>query len=356
MDDKIGAGAAGGSSSAPEQQPGQHYHAGGSADAAIVAGPVEAAGNSGAAGGSIVSSWKRGNQMKKAFIFLLFCAGCADAQFIRETFIRGPFFDVIRGEAWTSPHYFRIRNYTPAERICLTVFNHNATSAHTFAGGAEGTADSNLIGIASVWKSIQLRGSGNVSFDGNAAITNRLLGTIAPISMAQVEIDMRGIAVAGWYFSTDGLQPGVNDTFTITGATGSCGFREGGRMASLFSADPAANTEIAVTVPAYATWRVMGATATLVTSAAVANRLVTLIVDDGANELFRVNAAVTQAASLTYSYSFASAVSDTVVPGNVVKLPQLIIKSGYRIRTLTTNLQAGDDWSAMRLLVEEWVQ
>jgi len=294
--------------------------------------------------------------MKRAIIFLLLYAGCANAQFIRETFIRGPFFDVIRGEAWTNPHYFRIRNYTPAERICLTVFNHNATSAHTFAGGAEGTADSNLIGIASVWKPIHINGSGGVSFDGPAAALRNPLAAIALLSMQQVEIDMRGIAVAGWYFATDGLQPGINDTFTITGVTGSCGFREGGRIASLFSANPAANTEITVTVPAYATWRVMGATATLVTAVAAGNRLVTLIVDDGANELFRVNAAVVQAPSLTYSYSFASAVSDTVVPGNVVKLPQLIVKSGYRIRTLTTNLAAADDWSAMQLLVEEWVQ
>ena len=296
--------------------------------------------------------------MKKALVFLLACAGLVSGQpVLRDIYIRGDFFELTRNEPWTgTTNDYRMRSYTPAGKVCLSIFNHQPAVAHTISGPALGAGDVILAGIASVWKPLQMKGSGGVAFDGTVATVNKMVATVAPIGIEQIEIDARGMALFRVSLTPDGVVSPAPNTFSITGVMGSCGFREGGRIASLFSANPAANTEITVTVPAYATWRVMGATATLVTAVAAGNRLVTLIVDDGANELFRVNAAVVQAPSLTYSYSFASAVSDTVVPGNVVKLPQLLVKSGWRIRTLTTNLAAADDWSAMRLLVEEWVQ
>jgi hypothetical protein len=303
--------------------------------------------------------------MKKALVFLLVCAGYAMPQTVRDVYVRGPYFDVIRNEPWAISHWFVFKSYTPTDKICLSVYSHNPITSHAISGNAAGTGDpaqGSPIALGLVWKNVQLNGSAGLSpfagifFDGSAAAGSRMTGTILPLGTEQIEIDMRGSAQVLFSWATDGVGAGTPDVYSITGVVGSCGFREGGHIASLFSANPAANTEIAVTVPPYVVWRVMGATATLVTGVAVPNRLVTLIVDDGANELFRVNAAVTQAASLTYSYSFASAVSDTVVPGNVVKLPQLLVKSGWRIRTFTTNLAAADDWSAMRLLVEEWAQ
>jgi hypothetical protein len=307
---------------------------------------------------------KRGNQkMKKALVLLLLCVGCASAQLRKVVYVRGIYFDILRNEPWANQWDITLSTYTAPEKMCLTVFNQNPANGHTFTFTASGTTDAQPLPGTNPYKPIQVRGSDTVSHDGLAAVSGyyRNVGTVAAfagvnIPIQEFELDSRGKGHIRLTWNTDGAAAGVPDTVTITGSAAPCGYGDHGRIASLVSANPAANTEITVTVPAYAVWRILGATATLTTGVAVPNRLVTLIVDDGVNELFRVNAAVVQAASLAYSYSFASAGSDTVVPGNVVKLPELIIKTGYRIRTLTTNLAAADDWSAMRLLVEEWVQ
>lgn len=113
--------------------------------------------------------------------------------------------------------------------------------------------------------------------------------------------------------------------------------------------DPAAGAElIAFTVPAGQVWELQTLRFTLVTSATVANRRVHLVFDDGTNVLAKVPVLSDHAASLTWSYTFAREADNVTVQGLEVvsRMPRLLLPAGFRVRTLTDNLQVGDNFSA----------
>ncbi|GIV04115.1 MAG: hypothetical protein KatS3mg015_2945 [Fimbriimonadales bacterium] len=119
--------------------------------------------------------------------------------------------------------------------------------------------------------------------------------------------------------------------------------------------NPSAGSEATVTIPAGSVRRIVSVQFTLVTSATAANRRVVVIVDDGTNELFRVASPTDQTASITGRYSFVPGLGGSpsyqavAASNNVCILPGppgLALLPGYRIRTTTNNLQAGDDYAA----------
>jgi hypothetical protein len=66
-----------------------------------------------------------------------------------------------------------------------------------------------------------------------------------------------------------------------------------------------------------------------------------------------------QAASLARDYNVASGFPVTAPTVNQFLLPvprPLLLREGYRFGTSTSNLQAGDDYSAPQYVVEEWLQ
>lgn len=117
---------------------------------------------------------------------------------------------------------------------------------------------------------------------------------------------------------------------------------------------PAAGVEAAYTIPLGATARIVGARATLVTSAAVATRRAFLALDNGSGGLqYLSRLAVNQLASTTVIYDWAPDNSDAQVIGTRTLLP-LTPESGratdgYIITTATDLLQAGDQWSSIEL-------
>lgn len=124
------------------------------------------------------------------------------------------------------------------------------------------------------------------------------------------------------------------------------------------SADPAAGAEIEQTVPAGTWWVLMGVQLQLVTSATAANRRPALVVDDGTTEVHRLRVGVDQAASLTRTYIFTPSVDAEVDRSAtflemIEPLPELVLPGGYRIRTVTANLQAGDNYGPAQLFVAE---
>ena len=132
-----------------------------------------------------------------------------------------------------------------------------------------------------------------------------------------------------------------------------------GALRSLLGTDPAANVEIAETVPTGARWRLLSLRAALVTDANAANREVAITFDDGTTVYAEAHSGVNQAASLTRQY--------TATPGGVrgaaatgtgilIAIPNLLLPAAHRIATSTTNRQAGDNWGAPQLLVEEWLE
>lgn len=131
-----------------------------------------------------------------------------------------------------------------------------------------------------------------------------------------------------------------------------------GRIRSIVGTDPAAGVEISETVPTNAIWRLQSFLARLVTDATVGNRFPTLLLDDGANVFQRYPNSALQAASQTMDWqwspigaAFGSAGSFQLgfIP------PDLYLPGGFRIRTSTGGIQAGDNWGAPNLLVEEWI-
>lgn len=131
-----------------------------------------------------------------------------------------------------------------------------------------------------------------------------------------------------------------------------------GAIRSIAGTDPAVDTEISETVPTNTRWRLVGFAATLVTGAAAATRQVHLQITDGSAVVADFPAATTQIISLTRTY-FASALgyapgltgTDIYIP----LAPDLVLTAGWKITTVTDNLNALDNWGAPQLYVEEWV-
>lgn len=123
--------------------------------------------------------------------------------------------------------------------------------------------------------------------------------------------------------------------------------------------DPAAGSEISETVPTGARWRVIAIRATLVADATVASRQVQFIFDDGTTDFFHFTSGTGQTASQTVKYDGAklsNAQSTGQLEVSMSIPPDLILTGGMRFKTTTANLQAGDNWGAPVILVEEYIE
>lgn len=119
------------------------------------------------------------------------------------------------------------------------------------------------------------------------------------------------------------------------------------------STDPAANTELSFTVPSNQLLEVWSLNFTLVTDANAATRRVVLTIDDGTTVWHRTASQVTQAASLTQVYTFAVGAPDrSAVAGTDVYQAlagPLLLRPGYRIKTVTASIQATDNYGVMQI-------
>jgi hypothetical protein len=134
----------------------------------------------------------------------------------------------------------------------------------------------------------------------------------------------------------------------------------GGALRSITGAVPAAGAEVSETVPTGARWELISFAALLTTSATVSNRSANHTLDDGANIYFRADSNLAHAASIALLYVLATCFT---IPSSTNGLayqkplpPNIRLGAGHRIRTQTTNLQAGDQWSAVQYLVREWIE
>lgn len=132
-----------------------------------------------------------------------------------------------------------------------------------------------------------------------------------------------------------------------------------GILRAITGTDPAAGSEILEAVPANTRWRLVGLRFPLVTDATVAARRVNLYVDDGTTIALRVPCGDTQAASLNQQYNaaawgFAPVLAD--LQAQIALPADFFLLQGWRIRTNTTSLQAGDNFGAPQMIVEEWIE
>jgi len=123
-------------------------------------------------------------------------------------------------------------------------------------------------------------------------------------------------------------------------------------------AAPGAGLEFSISAPGQGLWRLISMSFSLVSDATVSNRTVALTLDDGTDIFWRSCASVVQTASVTWDYGvFAGAGnSDNTGFQNYFPLPVsgLWMQPGWRLRSATNNLQAGDAYTLQALLVEEF--
>jgi len=123
----------------------------------------------------------------------------------------------------------------------------------------------------------------------------------------------------------------------------------GGKPKVLTIAQPAVNTELSLTVSDNKRWLVIGLYFSLVTDANAANRNVNVVVKDSSgNILFRSGSNQNHAASTTKNYCFANLGDEGEGLGvfHIMAPAILVIDEGFKIETLTTNIQATDRFSA----------
>lgn len=123
-------------------------------------------------------------------------------------------------------------------------------------------------------------------------------------------------------------------------------------------AAPAAGVEVSISPNAGGLWIVHSLVLTLTTAATVADRTVRLLVDDGTTVWLRTTArSVVAASSTVVVAAFEGLTGDTTVGDTVpVSWPTggVVLLPGYRLRTDTVNLQAGDAFSTAALMVDDW--
>jgi len=133
-----------------------------------------------------------------------------------------------------------------------------------------------------------------------------------------------------------------------------------GTLRSVLGTDPAVGVEVSETVPTNTRWLLRGMRVTLVTDATVIARTVRLLIDDGANTLFLLPAQTNQSASYSFNYHAVPLGYQPAAVGLEITIPLppvgILLLQGWRIRTLTSNFQVGDDYGAPRMLIEEWLE
>lgn len=122
--------------------------------------------------------------------------------------------------------------------------------------------------------------------------------------------------------------------------------------------DQAAGVEWTETVPTGKSWRIFAIRASLVTSADVANRRVTVTATLSSSIVFKSTDESVQAAGVTHAYNIAPQQGHAVANlDHYLPLPicgDWVLPAGTVIASVTDNLQAADNWGVPVFYVEEF--
>ena len=132
-----------------------------------------------------------------------------------------------------------------------------------------------------------------------------------------------------------------------------------GLIRSITGTDPAAGVEISETVPTGARWRLISLTTIFVADATVASRLAVLTPTDGANILLRSpgGSSITASQTVRISWGDFGARDSNTINGFLGAVGSLLyLMAGSVIATVTSSIQAGDNYGAPQMLVEEWIE
>jgi hypothetical protein len=243
--------------------------------------------------------------------------------------------------------YIATHTSQTAERLATGVMNNVLeTGSHVIdATGAIGLSWQSTCGAIVVRNysgTVLVVASGS---PGVAPIQGANVSYVEPYSWQTINVGSRTVAIYGAVGARVGYQALTTGLPPMGGLLG----QTTPSIATTVGTDPAAGVEASVTVPAGVQWELYSVGITLVTSATVANRTPHLIIDDGTNIVANLVPAAVQAASATVAYQFTQAGVDyAAVRDGVMLVGQiptgLRLAAGWRIRTLTTNLDVGDNY------------
>ena len=145
-----------------------------------------------------------------------------------------------------------------------------------------------------------------------------------------------------------------------------------GNIRTITGSNPAAGAEVSEAVPTNAVGRLLSFSAVFVADANAANRVPALWADDGttANRralIGKLSAAITASLTRTClwqeepatlggaSAQLASTDTDSIIVDHSLRRGGLLLPGGYRIRTVTDAILAGDNYAAPIFQVEEWL-
>lgn len=131
-----------------------------------------------------------------------------------------------------------------------------------------------------------------------------------------------------------------------------------GYITNFTVANPAAGAGFVVNSPVGIMWKINSLRFQLVTSAAVANRIVLIQVFDGTDELGSIITPMMQPASIGWTYNLVDGLTSTgtVAMWNV-SMPwrgEVWINWGYGLRILVDNMDAADQITNIRGRAEAW--
>lgn len=122
--------------------------------------------------------------------------------------------------------------------------------------------------------------------------------------------------------------------------------------------NPSAGSDWALALPANVRWRIAGITAQLNTSAVAGNRYALLRIDSGGITIALTPCPVALVASTSYTFTWAVGIQASSDGSNHIAAPvgDAAIRFGLAVvRVVTVGIQSGDQWSAISVGVEEWL-
>lgn len=121
---------------------------------------------------------------------------------------------------------------------------------------------------------------------------------------------------------------------------------------------PAAGSDASLTVPGGHAYRVIAVYGVLVTDANVADRTLELVATVDGSTVGRFPTAGNVPANSTAPATWAPHLDPATAAASLVgSIPELTLPAGATLATLTDQIQAGDQWSALSVLVhDEWIQ
>jgi hypothetical protein len=136
------------------------------------------------------------------------------------------------------------------------------------------------------------------------------------------------------------------------------GFSHGrGFTAPVSVATPAAGADWSYTITGSYWIRLAALSFQFVSSSATANRVPTLqILDEGGVILAAIPPAAAQTASHTYTYTFlpnVGVVGSIDANVAVAPLPSFFLRPGYKVVTVTSAIDTGDQYSNIRMIAEQ---